>query len=215
MVIERSGFLLTAVALAAGGFGGWVLHEQTASRPIAAIPPPPMPPLAPIVVVEHVPPPPPACDDNVGSAEACPAVGPSDEGLCSNVAAKRCGEFKLAFKPKVAQAAVACLRRLKGNELCDPVRVNLCGHTALMAACADPLPASGPSAAAVAQVSSPVTVSCEGIVKSCASEALGPTMSDCRQTLSGMNELGRASMTQCLASHCGDRGLLGCEGKKG
>jgi len=215
MVIERSSFLLAATALAAGGFGGWLARDKSSSTPTADVPhaslaPVPSPPT--IVVVEHVAPPP-VCDDSIGSVEDCPVAGPSDEGFC-NVAAKRCSEFKVAFKPKVAQAAVACLRRLKGQELCDQARVNLCGHTALMAACPDPVAPLAAADAGVAQATSLVVASCEGIVKGCAGEASAPTMSDCRQTLSGMSDTGRANMMACVSTHCRDRALLGCEAKK-
>ncbi len=140
-------------------------------------------------------------------------IGPSDEGVC-NLAAKRCADFKIAFKPKVAQAAVACLRRLKGNELCDPARVNGCAHAALMAACPDPVPSAAPGDTSGTPPATVVTSSCEGILKSCSSEPLAPTMADCRQTLSGMTDTGRANMMSCLSTHCRDRGLLGCEAKK-
>lgn len=214
MVIERSGFLIMAGTLAAGGVGGWMAHESRA-RPVPStviVAPLAPPPAVPVVVVEHIPAPP-VCDDSTGSPGDCPAVGPSDEGVCSNIAAKRCAEFKLAFKPKVAQAAVSCLRALKGNELCDPARVNLCGHTALMAACADQAPSSAAVDAGMA-ASSPVMLACESITKNSASVPLGPTTADCRQTLSGMTDTGRASMAECMATHGGDKGLLGCEALK-
>jgi len=217
MVIERSGFLFAAAALAAGGLGGWMAHEskvgtgQTPVAPLAMTSAAPAPSPPTVLVVEHVTPPP-ACDDTTGSPEDCPMVGPSDEGVC-NLAAKRCSEFKISLKPKVAQAAVACLRRLKGNEMCDPARVNGCAHSALMAACPDPVPSLAASEAGLTQTASLVTASCEGILKGCATEALGPTMSDCRQTLSGMSETGRSNMMACVSTHCRDRGLLGCEAR--
>jgi hypothetical protein len=215
MVIEKGGFLLIAGTLAAGGIGGWMAHDSRARRDQADVPPPVAvtpAPVASVVVIDRTPPPP-VCDDSVGTPEDCPAVGPSDEGVCSNIAAKRCAEFKSAFKPKVAQAAVACLRRLKGNELCDPARVNLCGHEALMAACPDVTPPAGNDAGANA-LSSPVAQACDNIVKGCASLPLGPTTADCRQTLSGMTDLGRATMAECMSTHCADKGLLGCEALK-
>ncbi len=141
-------------------------------------------------------------------------MGPADEGVCTNFAAKRCSEFKSAFKPKVSQAAVACLKNLKGNAACDPARVNLCGHSALMAACPEPLPDATKADTTGVAVSSPVTSACEGIVKSCAGQAASIALADCRQTLSGMSDFGRASMADCMAKHCGDKGLLGCEGTK-
>jgi hypothetical protein len=220
MIIEKSGFLLMAGTLAAGGVGGWLAHDSKAHRESTVdvsttqTAPSAAPVAAPVVVVET--PPLPLCDDSVGTPEDCPAVGPSDEGVCSNIAAKRCADFKLAFKPKVAQAAVSCLRHLKGNELCDPARVNLCGHAALMAACPDVPPPAAPGTAANANavVSSPVATACDSILKSCGSQSLSPTQADCRQTLAGMTDTGRANMVECMTTHCGDKGLLGCEGLK-
>jgi len=223
MVIEKSGFLLMAGTLAAGGVGGWLAHDAkshrertqfaeppTTSLPVAAssAPKPLVADLAPAVPAA------PVCDDNVGTVEDCPAMGPADEGVCTNFAAKRCAEFKSAFKPRVAQAAVACVKTLKGNAACDPARVNLCGHSALMNACLEPSPDPTKADANAATLSSPLTSACETILKSCAGQPLMPTLADCRQTLSGMSEFGRASMVQCMATHCGDKGLLGCEGAK-
>jgi hypothetical protein len=220
MVIEKSGFLLMAGTLAAGGVGGWLAHDAKSHReqPQYAEPPttavPIVPPSASIAVVPERAPALPVCDDSVGTVEECPAMGPADEGVCTNFAAKRCSEFKSAFKPKVAQAAVACIKTLKGNAACDPARVNLCGHNALMSACPEPMPDPTKTDTTAAAVSSPVTVACDSILKSCAGQPLMPTLADCRQTLSGMSELGRASMVECMATHCADKGLLGCEGAK-
>jgi hypothetical protein len=213
MAIERSGFLLTATALAAGGMGGWLARDKSTPAPTADAPHASAAPVQPTIVVVDRTPPPPVCDDNVGTVQDCPAIGPSDEGIC-NFAAKRCAEFKIAFKPKVAQAAVACLARLKGNELCDQARVNLCGHAALMAACPDPVASPAAIEAGIAPVTSVVANACESIVKGCSNDALPPTMADCRQTLSGMSDTGRANMMACVSTHCRDRGLLGCEAKK-
>ena len=223
MIIEKSGFLLMAGTLAAGGVGGWLVHdskmhhEREEHSPPPAVQVAPAAPPASVVVVEHVPPPP-VCDDSTGTPEDCPAMGPADEGVCSNVAVKRCADFKAAFKPKVAAAAVSCLRHLKPNELCDPSRVNLCGHAALMAACPDlppPAPQAGDNMGNVPPPPpSAVSVACDSIVKSCAGASVLPSLADCRQTLSGMTDAGRASMTECMATHCGDKGLLGCEGFK-
>lgn len=217
MIIERSAFLLLAGTLAAGGAVGWFAHESKAhSGRVVEAPAATASVAAPaisVVVVEQAPPAP-VCDDGVGVPEDCPAVGPSDEGVCSNIAAKRCADFKSAFKPKVAQAAVACLRHLKGNELCDPARVNLCGHTALMAACPEPVPPPAASNAPGNALTSPVALACDNILKGCAGQPSAPSLADCRQTLSGMSDFGRASMIECMATHCGDKGLLGCEALK-
>jgi hypothetical protein len=225
MIIEKSGFLLMAGTLAAGGVGGWLAHDAKTHReriplaepPTTAVPlvasAPSAPSAAQVGIGERAPAPP-VCDDTVGVPEECPAMGPADEGVCTNFAAKRCAEFKSAFKPKVAQAAVACLKTLKGNAACDPARVNLCGHSALMAACPEPTPDPTKPEASGAVVASPVSSACENIVRSCAGQPLPPTLADCRQTLAGMSDFGRASMVDCMAKHCGDKGLLGCEATK-
>jgi hypothetical protein len=167
----------------------------------------------------------PACDDSQGIPEQCPSVGPSDEGMCPNVIYKRCQEFKNAFKPRVATQAVACLRALKPAERCDPARINLCGHLALMSACPEPTPPAkaqlehkpgeAPPTVTVAADANlpptPVATACENIVKTCSSQPLGPKLADCRQTLTGFNDAGRTAMVECVNAHCSDRGLFGCE----
>lgn len=226
MIIEKSGFLLMAGTLAAGGVGGWLAHDaktQRERRPFAEPPTTAVPVAASstgpaAIASEHlvVAPvaPAPVCNDDIGTVEDCPAMGPADEAVCANFAAKRCAEFKSTFKPKVAQAAVACLKTLKGNAACDPARVNSCGHSALMAACPEPIPDPTKTDATGALAGSPLTTTCERILQGCAGQPLMPTLADCRQTLSGMSEFGRASMVECMAAHCGDKGLLGCEGTK-
>jgi len=224
MVIEKSGFLLMAGTLAAGGVGGWLAHDvkshneraQLSEPAIAAVPVvvPSAAPVTSVAATAERAPAAPVCDDSVGTVEECPAMGPADEGVCTNFAAKRCSEFKAAFKPKVAQAAVTCIKNLKGNAACDPARVNSCGHNALMAACPEPVPDTTKADTTGATLSSPVASACESILRTCAGQALMPTVADCRQTLSGMTDFGRASMIECMATHCGDKGLLGCEGMK-
>jgi hypothetical protein len=232
MAIDRSDFLILASTLAAGGAGGWFVRERTADMR----PPPPAPAPSPAKPVASTPPwpsavavvdakPPAVCDDSQGTPEQCPSVGPADEGICNNIIYKRCQEFKNAFKPKVATQAVACLRALKGFERCDPLRINQCGHMALMAACPDTSPplkgalsssSETPPKVTVSPDSSvpatPIATACEGILKTCNNPPLGPTLADCRQTLAGMNDLGRASMIDCAGKHCTDRGLYLCEG---
>jgi hypothetical protein len=221
MIIEKSGFLLMAGTLAAGGVGGWFAHDAKTQRARMSYAEPPLTAVpivtasAPVVEVasDRIPLPP-LCDDSVGTAGDCPAMGPAEEGVCSNFAAKRCAEYKTAFKPKVAQSAVACLKSLTGNALCDASRVNLCGHAALMSACPEPTPDPSKANAASAAPPSPVVTACDNIIKACSGQALTPSSADCRQTLSGMSDFGRASMVECMATHCGDKGLLGCEAVK-
>jgi hypothetical protein len=113
------------------------------------------------------------------------------------------------MRPKVAEHAVACINALNPAERCDPIRLNLCGHLALMSACQEPEEAD--NSAADAAGASAVTTSCQSILQECAAAPLGPTLRDCRATLSGMNELGRNKMIACMKTHCTDKGLLHCE----
>lgn len=234
MAVDRPSFLLIAGAMAAGGVGVWAAQEYRVVRrdtpepaptgPVASVTPSAEPIPTSLVIVDPEAAAP-KCDDSVGTPEECPsAVGPADES-CANIIFKRCNEYKAAFKPKVAQEAVACLRRLKGNERCDPVRINLCGHRALMAACPEAAPAAKgkyvrATGAAPPTVEltedpdaeeSPLGAACERVLKSCAGQPLSPTLADCRQTLTGMNETGRNNMLACMTKHCQDKGLLGCE----
>ena len=234
MSIERTNFLFIAGALATGAVGGWVYrdHDAGAARMALANATPPA------SASETTPPGPiavtvmdarllaaPVCDDSQGTPEECPTLGPSDESPCANVILKRCQDFKAAFAPKVATQAVTCLRALRHSERCDPARVNQCGHLALMAACPAPTSplkaqlqnAAGSEAPIVTialDASAPASLvagACESILKRCGSNPLNPTLTDCRQTLAGLNEVGRASMVECVSTHCKDRGLYACE----
>lgn len=235
MAADRPNFLLIAGAMAAGGVGVWAAQEFRLVRrngeqaapaptgPAASVTPSAEPVPSTVVVVdpEAVEP---TCNDDVGTPGNCPSVGPSDES-CANVIFKRCNEYKAAFKPRVAQEAVACLQRLNAQQRCDPARINLCGHRALMAACPEPAPpakgkyvrASDTSPATVELTDdpdaeeSPLAAACERVLKSCSGQPLPPTLSECRQTLAGMTEAGRTNMVECVSKHCQERGLLGCE----
>lgn len=232
MIIERTGFLLMAGSLAAGGAAGWLVRDSNVGQErqgVVLATPAPAPAVAATaeptgVVIVDLAAVAPACDDSAGVAEDCPSMGPSDEGLCGNRIAKRCADFKNSFKPRVAQEAVACLNRLKGNERCDLARIDRCGHAALMTACPQiDEPATGsyvhatttspasftvePSTAAP----SPLVIACKSMEQSCAGHPLAPNLANCMQTLAGMNDQGRARTLSCVASHCEDLGLLGCE----
>lgn len=228
MVVSKSGFFAALGSLAAGGVGGYVAHDHLRLDPYAGQPhvteeptPAPVPSTAPTPVDTKTPavPPAPACDDGTGQPAACPPpVYSADEGLaCAPVATKRCEDFKASMKPHVAEQAVACLLALKPAERCDAARVNLCGHEALMSACAPPPPASPDAGAGAATAMTgaaggtserdEVHATCDAIVRSCTRASRG----ECESTVSGMTAVGRQRMTQCMAAHCADKGLLGCE----
>lgn len=236
MNVNRARFLMLASTMAAGGAVGIGCEDPygTRSRPVpSATAPTPSAALTialqagPLLVdvLEPTSAGAAACDDSQGSPGECPSVGPSDEGVCANVINKRCSEFKAAMKPRVAAQAVACLNALKANDRCDPARINQCGHAALMTACPEPArPRKGQltAASATQPVSvvltsdaapdpSPVAAACASIQRACGERALAPTPSDCRQTLAGMNDSGRANMVECVSARCVDGGLYACE----
>jgi hypothetical protein len=219
MVIQTSTFFAIVGALAAGGAGGYYASQkrilaEPAATPVdaprasaAAIGAPPVVETSSAAATPSVAPAP-ICDDALGSPGTCPPPGYSaEEGGCGAVPTKRCGDFKLTMKPKVAERAVECLNALKVGERCDPARLALCGHLALMRAC----PEASDDASAIATPGS-VTAICKAIVQGCEGTTLGPTIRECRATLAGMSELGRTNMATCMKSHCSDKGLLGCEG---
>ncbi|MGO9837173.1 MAG: hypothetical protein ACLP1X_23500 [Polyangiaceae bacterium] len=214
MVIDKSTFLVLVGALSAGVGGGYLAAKQEESARPAPVPPPP--PSPPATVIASLPPPPvatvptavsPPCDDREGTVGTCPPpMYSADETGCGALPTKRCTDFKEVMKPKVAERAVACLNSLKPGERCDPNRINLCGHVALMSACVEP--AAGASAH-----DDEVGLSCQKIVDSCSGAATTPTLRDCRATLAGMSESGRTHAVDCMKKHCSDKGLLGCEAR--
>jgi hypothetical protein len=213
MKVDPGTFFILVGTLAAGGVAGYAASSK---RMIPALdnafgrlpdPPPqkvepdPLPTLVdagvppPSAAVDAAPPEPP-CDDSVGTVGACPPPGyPAKEGGCGSFAHTRCKEIVETTKPRVAEAAVACLNKLTPKERCDPSRVNLCAHLALMNACPEKEPPT----------------ECETIGAQCSSSPIPPSAADCRQTLSGMNALGRERTMTCMKAHCFDKGLIGCE----
>jgi hypothetical protein len=219
MNIDKGSFFILVATLGAGGVGGYFASEKHLIVPPPAPPPPPPKDSAsaatstPPPASTPAPPPPrpkpaPTCDDLLGSAGGCPPPGwPAEEGGCGALPTKRCEDYKRALKPRVAERAVACINGLTAAQRCDPNRLNLCGHAALMSACSiDEGAADAPDAA-----SDEVTGTCNAIVHGCEGVALGPTLRDCRATLAGLNSLGRERMVTCMKTHCTDKGLLFCE----
>lgn len=224
MDIDAKSFFMLVATLAAGGAAGYVASAKhlvppllPSDQPPSPTPPPPTAASAAASVsasASAVPapvastPPGPTCDDSVGSPGDCPPPGyPVVEGGCGSFAATRCAEFKQTMKPKVAENAVACLAKLSPHDRCNAQRVNLCGHNALMNACAERAPAADGDGGA-----SSLAATCQALVASCAGDAsvmLSPA--DCEQTLAGMNAVGRERMATCLKKHCADRGFLFCE----
>ncbi len=217
MVVDKTSFMVALGALAVGGAGGYLASESGTFRPRPTLgaterqaPVSPtseqaVPGSAPPAAVPSVP----ACDDSTGTVADCPSPGYSaDEGVgCGIIATKRCQDFKRTMKPRVAEHAVACLTALSAAQRCDPNRVNLCAHLALMNACPEPESASR----ATAPSSDELTSSCVSMVQRCDPGGLAPPVRECRSTLAGLNAFGRDQMSSCMKAHCADKGLVGCE----
>jgi hypothetical protein len=208
--MDRGAFFLALGGLAAGGVGGYVVRDQNLISHDTPVQTAPAMTVAPTPVAATTPTvPTPVCDDSTGSPGACPPLPYSaEEGGCSPVANKRCEDFKASLKPRVAERAVACLTSLTPAQKCDANRVNLCGHEALMSACAEPETAQTGANA----TPDDLTTRCQQIAQSCsASTTSGPSVRECRATLAGMTAVGRDRTAECMRTHCGDKGLIGCE----
>jgi hypothetical protein len=126
-----------------------------------------------------------SCNDDIGPGGDCSGAFdgyPSNERCPGpGLVKKRCNAYSANFKPKVAEAAVACLNAHKMRN-CDGCFSYSCGHRALMGACPD----------------SAADDACDQIEQSCS----GMTRVQCRSYLSGMNAKGRAAMVSCLTDNC-------------
>jgi hypothetical protein len=210
MNIDKASFLLALGTIAAGGAGGYfvgdrgLLRQTSASAGAAEAQPSASSAPSPSAIPASRP----TCDDMVGTPAACPAPGYSaDEGGCGAFPAKRCEDFKQTMKPRVAEHAVACLNSLNPAQRCDPNRVNLCAHAALMSACTslDSAAANG------ASIDDDVEARCAAVAQACGAVSVAPTLRECRATLVGLSVLGRDRLVTCMRSHCSDKGLAGCE----
>jgi hypothetical protein len=216
--LDRSSFFFALGTLAVGAVAGYVVSD----RSLLKGPEPASGPAEPVRGITELQrgtdvspaasaalPLAPACSDMVGAPGACPPPGyPADEGSgCGGFTTRRCEDFKQSMKPRVAERAVACLNSLSPGQRCDPNRVNLCAHAALMSAC----PEVDAPLGTLAATADEVVLSCDAIARGCGGVAITPTMRDCRATLAGLSMLGRDQMATCMKTHCGDKGLLGCE----
>jgi hypothetical protein len=222
MHVDKPGFFLAMSALAAGGLGGYVaaksgvldrlstvgVAERQAPTTPSATPPSgtPLTEAPSSAALAVTPASAPVCDDMMGTPGVCPQPGYSaDEGGCGGLATQRCQDFKQSMKPRVAERGVACLSALTPAQRCDTRSLNACGHAALMSACSADL------GAVAGAPSDELESRCRAITMSCGASPMTPTARDCRTTLAGMTTAGRDRMGTCMASHCGDLGLLGCE----
>jgi hypothetical protein len=215
MVIDRTSFFLALGGLVAGSAGGYyvgdrgLLTNPTATGVTEQQPPVSFATATPVAVSETPQvPPPPVCDDSVGTAATCPVPYSSEEGEgCGALPTKRCQDFKQTMKPRVAEHAVACLNALPPAQRCDTNRMSLCAHAALMDACPEPEATSNATTPAADEI----TTRCASIAQVCSGAAFSPSARECRATLAGLTAFGRDQILSCMKTHCGDKGLVGCE----
>ncbi|HQY62521.1 MAG: hypothetical protein IPF92_06860 [Myxococcales bacterium] len=117
----------------------------------------------------------PVCNDAVsGALPACIA--------CSGFAfpGDHCATYKKFLKPKVAEAAVACLRALSPKNRCDACAVYACGDRAMKASCPDPT----------------AVTECKALRARC------PSMpqEECLRYVSALVPAGRARLRACMTS---------------
>jgi hypothetical protein len=157
------------------GAGSWPPGEGYGG-PAAegSVPMPPPPPKTPT--------PKPVCgvDEMVGAPGSCSSLVIHKSCSPFPFIHEACADSSRYFKPKIAERAVACIRKKSPLQLCDALHVYKCKDDALHTACADPS-ADG---------------DCATITQGCPSVSFD----QCRVYLSGMNAAGRAAMVKCLTS---------------
>lgn len=133
---------------------------------------------------------PPTCGEIASSTVRRPGPGCSDATsgpvgaciACKGFAfpAEHCADYKKYLKPRVAEAAVACLRALPPARRCDACAVYACGDRAMKGSCPDPT--------AVAECSA-MRVRCPSMVND-----------DCLRYVSALVPAGRSRLRACMTS---------------
>jgi len=100
-----------------------------------------------------------------------------------------CNGARKYFKAKVAERAVSCMNKLKGDAVCAAMTYD-CKEAALRSACPDP------SADAV----------CQGIVQKCPKAKVA----ECKRYVAGLNAAGRAKVEQCMTGPGCGWGVYSC-----
>jgi hypothetical protein len=156
--------------------------------PIPGPTPGPTPPPAPVVAPDGGAAPAACLDESAAAVPAC-QLQPLDPSCASNTfPSQRCQTYIADFDPKVAAAAVGCMNKLTGKQLCDSSQAYACGNESLQQACNDPTTAQLCQVAAT-----PCKVGAE----------------DCVVMLSGLNSAGQTAVAQCVAQGC-SAGLYSC-----
>lgn len=120
-------------------------------------------------------------------------------GYCAVKVPKSCAPFPFVhsscngarkyFKPKIAERAVLCMNKLKGDAVCAAMTYE-CKEAALRSACADP----------------GADVACQAIVQKCPKTKLA----ECKRYMNGLNPAGRAKVEQCMSGPGCGWGVYSC-----
>ena len=135
-----------------------------------------------------------SCDpalNRVGSPGSCSiqGFGPSCESIQDTK--KECPTLNGLLKPRVAEAAIACLRRKSGTrEICEFNISSICAYEALGSACNDP------SAKAV----------CDKVLARCGGSGQGSynkmSRESCEAGVSGIADAKRSKFISCISEFC-------------
>lgn len=127
----------------------------------------------------------------VGSPARCElsAPGPSCESFDDTT--KECPTLKGLLKPRVAEAAVACLRRKSGTrEICEFNVTSICAYEALGSACLDPA----------------AKTACDAVMARCGSGPRGRyskmSRESCEAGVSGIADSKRRKFISCISESC-------------
>jgi len=140
------------------------------------------------------------CDDTVGTVPDCAMLadaGVGDGGTsCAQGTAfpAACGAWAANLKNKVAASAINCAVALPSCE--SGAGLATCLSGAINAACND----------------STAATTCNAITAICADAGAdaGPTLVDCQQALSGLNQMGRDAIQTCFREGACAMDLAGC-----
>ncbi|MBX3230612.1 MAG: hypothetical protein KIT84_00230 [Labilithrix sp.] len=130
------------------------------------------------------------CDptqNKVGAAPACklaPPPGPACESI--NDTKKECPTLNTLLKPRVAQAAIECLKRRSGTkDICEFNVSSICAYEALGQACIEPY----------------AKQACDGVMKACGGAAK-MARDSCEAGVSGIADARRKKFISCITEFC-------------
>jgi hypothetical protein len=132
-----------------------------------------------------------AAENGKGTVPACTLSGPPGPTCESiNDTKQECPTLATLLEPRVAQAAVECLRRRSGTKaICEFNVTSICAYEALGSACLDP------SAKAV----------CDGVLKKCGTARGGSnkmSRDSCEAGVSGIAAAKRKKFISCISEYC-------------